>query len=1006
MAWLDANFITLPDLYLAYRKAKVNMFYEPEHITAAAFCEYEENLGDNLVGLQRRLNASRPTWPKDSKFVGGYTYIPKALKAPPLRSQEPRVYDDTSFVNADPTAAWLASSDETKPVATFRLVGCHPVEYHVLSALWITKVGHKFDALLKEHAYGTRLRRKRVRGKHLGKVTELSMGSLEPYPRAFRTWRANGFTAIKIALKAEQSVVALTADIQSFYHRIDPSYLASALFAKAFKLSLTEDEQLFSRQFVQSLETWASGTPDHRSNPRRGIPVGLTAARIVANVALLGLDRIIVEELSPLYYGRYVDDIFLVLNNELGVKSVEDLWRFLSARSRGAIRPSEENRQEHILELQYAPGSELIFGADKQRVFALKGSAGEALLASIERTIKNLSSEWRMLPEMEPDSEALITDFITPGRDSSEEVDNLRKSDGATVGRLAFALCLRNLEATQHDLPPDQWTEERARFFREVEDLVVTPLGLFAYGKYFARLVGLAISARDWAAAQKVALKVLRVFSLVSQQTAHKKIQLTLCRHHVFEACYQAAAAALGPDVVVSDQARPAERVFTILSRGLPDARTLQMASDLGRRMFQRDLAREAFREHWLLSADDGPNRVSPDMSKGLPSAVAEELHVGSVAGFLRETKRNGNAAIPAAMVFPTRPYRIAEIVQLDQKCFGSRKRLARWAKALRGTEAVPDLSSESAVLTIPNTSYPHSPLVALPCLMTLDESWVASVTQEPDPDAGMRYKRINSLLNGILRSSEKIQYVVLPELSLPRKWFGRIAHKLAQSGISLIAGVEYEHYRDTDIPSEGASDAKRVNNQVWASLVTEARGFPEHVTYVQDKTMPAPKEELQLWGVGGCVLRAKNRKKPIIRHGLLQFGILICSELTNVKYRNDLRGNIDALFIPEWNKDTGSFSSLVEASALDIHCYIVQANNRAFGDCRIRGPYKEEFKRDVARIRGGEMDYFVTAKLDIDCLRVFQSHHRSPLDGEFKPVPDGFEIHPRRRVLPSKRKG
>ena len=36
---------------------------------------------------------------------------------------------------------------------------------------------------------------------------------------------------------------------------------------------------------------------------------------MVANVALVELDRVIEQQLAPLYYGRYVDDILLVMEN-------------------------------------------------------------------------------------------------------------------------------------------------------------------------------------------------------------------------------------------------------------------------------------------------------------------------------------------------------------------------------------------------------------------------------------------------------------------------------------------------------------------------------------------------------------------------------------------------------------------------------------------------------------------------------------------------------------------
>lgn len=130
----------------------------------------------------------------------------------------------------------------------------------------------------------------------------------------------------------------------------------------------------------------------------------------------------------------------------------------------------------------------------------------------------------------------------------------------------------------------------------------------------------------------------------------------------------------------------------------------------------------------------------------------------------------------------------------------------------------------------------------------------------------------------------------------------------------------------------------------------------------------------------------------PVVQHGDFRFAMMICSELTNIRYRADLRGKVDALFVPEWNPDTDTFNALVESAALDIHAYIIQCNNRLYGDSRIRAPYKERYQRDLMRVKGGNHDYCITGEIDITALRQFQSSHRSP-GKPFKPVPDGFAL-------------
>lgn len=133
--------------------------------------------------------------------------------------------------------------------------------------------------------------------------------------------------------------------------------------------------------------------------------------------------------------------------------------------------------------------------------------------------------------------------------------------------------------------------------------------------------------------------------------------------------------------------------------------------------------------------------------------------------------------------------------------------------------------------------------------------------------------------------------------------------------------------------------------------------------------------------------------------HGEFCFGVLICSDLTGIQNRAHFQGFVDALLVVEWNQDLPTFGFLVDSAAHDVHAFIVQANNRKYGDSRIRAPFRVEHRRDVVRVRGGVHDYFVVGELDYNALRRFQSDHEPSNDGEFKPFPIGFHISSRRRT-------
>lgn len=278
---------------------------------------------------------------------------------------------------------------------------------------------------------------------------------------------------------------------------------------------------------------------------------------------------------------------------------------------------------------------------------------------------------------------------------------------------------------------------------------------------------------------------------------------------------------------------------------------------------------------------------------------------------------------------------------------------------------------------------------VAIGALLTPQEYLTQSVMG--NPQIGLkRWNTTAKLVNGVMAEGSA-DYFVLHEACLPPTWFLTAATHLRRKKINLISGVEYLH-----------GPRPVVHNQVWFSALHKGFKFPSLGLYIQDKQRPAHAEADNLNHIDRLKLEPKvawqsKSKPPRIAHGNFHFALLVCSELTNSEYRNSLRGAIDALFVVEWNRDLNTFNSLVEAAALDIHSYIVQVNNREYGDSRIRVPARESHKRDMVQIRGGTNDHFVVGELDVKGLREFQSHAYVP-KGEFKPLPDGFELKPHRK--------
>ncbi|WP_210354541.1 hypothetical protein [Brucella sp. 2280] len=413
-------------------------------------------------------------------------------------------------------------------------------------------------------------------------------------------------------------------------------------------------------------------------------------------------------------------------------------------------------------------------------------------------------------------------------------------------------------------------------------------------------------------------------------------------------------------------------------------------------RLFSFDLAHMPFRFIGLPREMVAQRGIPAKRAVVGGDKVAELLPYEVLKGAQTLAQWIGFKTLPRGLPFATRPFNLPELFILNRHAYlgvgqDDMKAVVLSVRGFEMGEKAPQFDRYN-VLKIPDGVTPSKCGIAVSSWQTNLDSWTASVMRMPDPDS-QRYVRLCRLLDGVIAQPRDSRYLILPELALPAHWFIRIARKLHGRGISLITGIEYLH-----------AGKSKVRNQVWAALSHDSLGFPSLMIYRQDKQRPALHEEQELHRLAGLEMIPDKvwKKPPIIQHGDLRFALLVCSELTNIQYRADLRGKVDALFVPEWNPDTETFNALVEASALDIHAYIIQCNDRQYGDSRIRVPYKESWKRDLLRVKGGVTDYCVIGEIDVQSLRQFQSSHRSP-GKPFKPVLDGFNeaMDHQRKVLP-----
>lgn len=244
--------ISLGDLYLAYRKAKSDAYYENTHFHALAYVRYERHLDLNLRRLRTRLR--HEDWSSDTTFLGGYVYAPKSV----ANSDDPIEDGGLFYRFLDPLEEWHRRARKrggTRAEAVFRLMIVPTVDFQIISALWLMLVGHVYDGVLDSSVcYGNRLRRKRPTSEktNIGEINLDCNGLFPPYFSGYSRWRENGLLAMEDSLKEGQRILAITMDVRSFYHSVSPRFLVRKSFRIAWHTTNAIPTQVHETAYKRS----------------------------------------------------------------------------------------------------------------------------------------------------------------------------------------------------------------------------------------------------------------------------------------------------------------------------------------------------------------------------------------------------------------------------------------------------------------------------------------------------------------------------------------------------------------------------------------------------------------------------------------------------------------------------------------------------------------------------------------------------------------------------------
>lgn len=978
---------TISDLFLAYRQAKIAQYYEKRGVGLIRLAEFEKDLANNLIELQRKL--AKKNWFDDVDLADIWV-APKSL---PDASHEGGIREIGG------------SSAGPEPLDVQLRVTPSP-EYLIAEVLFLWEFGPALEKLISSDSLGYRLD---TRGPSVDKSRRWLF---EYWPTKYQQYREDGVAAAKRHLEGGGSTaVIVTADLARFYDCIDPRFMVEGQFLKEANAELSKSGR--AREYEKAARSLLGAIGRYQESAAKilrlpidtGIPIGGLTSRLIANLALTSLDARIRSCPKVLSYRRYVDDFIVVADGSIG-SSEDEIFEKLLPISRGGedswvIDSKAIGRQ----------GSRFVLQGKKTKILKLSGEPGLDFLSAVGRDFAKLVSGRRAFLDVDSLSADAAANLIRASRDGQSSLRVFRDADRAKLERFALSTSIATFERASSMVDP---AEARRLIRRHLDQLVRI---LDHGGNWVAdfdaalRLLQLAVKIGDMEAAEgalnrmdakwrdTTALRgsVSKLLYMGKEIPPSARASKNLCSY-LHERRLEAVCACIRTEIKLYPGGKTPKLKVSYQKRHLGWVALKRRAESLAMADL-RSLDREADLSNLSESAVAERAIEDPGLQALLRKDPELAVRLNRIGSFVARCSEFGDRSWvgDAARLFASpRPpsyfdvarrllYR-AESEELPEGIFAE---LLAVVNAVRGTN-YQDTMGESdkdgrevrllggwqQQLGLLEQKSGSSVRLILGNLVAAEAYWDGAATAVAGSEHGKPVLSLQRLLDleKVLRkaygAASRVQWpsralLVLPELSLPRAWLRPVAtHVVSNGRFALVTGLEYRHE-----PAKGHVINQAFGvfpgpyNSVAAWPWTKRRPAREEAAYLAKKTSPLEFPTPKSWP-----------KRVVVDSPWGRLSVLVCSELIETRLVSELLGRANLVLCPAWNRDTASYDHLIQTVGFQLHAIIAVANNGHYSDCRAWAPRFERWERDLCRQIERNVSDVVFVDLPLESLVKFHA--------------------------------
>ncbi|HFA47707.1 MAG TPA: hypothetical protein ENJ95_01670 [Bacteroidetes bacterium] len=1021
----ESTEFTISEIKQSYRKLKHYNYYDNSNLLLRrkiALFESSGDFEDKLQYLCDSLNSFVKT-KKADKFLSkclssiDYKVLPKSYKP------------QTNGINDSNGTTFFTNITFEEKITVEKVVFFidAPIEIHLISVLWIMREGYKLEDDLNKISppFGYKLERK---GNKRGIVDGLKL--FKPYFREYQSWRDGAIKKAKDLASGGTDVAIIGLDVKEYFESIQLDF--GKLEKKLKSIHGSDDFLLTHLLYKVHLKYWNKRSNKKTFKRRRamlrmkkGLPIGLLSSGILGNWCLSILDKNIKENLDPIYYGRYVDDVLIVLGNPRYDKSVDsnnfnDQFFEKYFIKKNVLEYKEKDKQYLI------KGTH--FYIQKKKVSLMFFSAKEpiTILEKFVNELRKNSSEFRFLPEeqsFESEFENAAHSIVYSG--SKLKLRSIKDFMNDKFGVSKF-LAKKIYASLQADRVKDKKVRKQLiTYFRGQRLIELYHL--------WEKVVTYFLITEDTIGLEQILRNLSSAFEKIEVEPDLQEYEGKLKSSMKIYAGV-AISMALALDLNLN------KRVEILINKVAIDENSFRLKiKKLPEALRKSNMLRHSFVFHPLLNF----TRLSVETDTSL---IKRNLNLSNA-----KLSNNGNSPFEftdLALEYSPRfvHYHEAVIFELTKELNNCKDGLdiekselkidilneylnnsfdqfyrLNYAKRTKfkksdkkyskiRNEYFPENGTNNSKINnqeLPNDVVENLNIntlsfmterkkqalkVGLINIRVYETNMKQSYLKNPIISKARR-NEINDLLNQVSKTdySGKVDMVVFPETCIPYKWLGWICEHARKHELLSVFGLEHwvvnniaYNFVVTLVPIKVSSDG---------ALEESKRTFNAIIPIIRLKNHYSPGETKILKGYFYNIPIPKPKYDLITWKGL-SFSVFNCFELANISHRSAFRSKVDFLVACEYNRDTNYFSNVVDAVTRDVHCYFIQSNNSEFGDNRISKPSKTA-EKDIIKIKGGKNTTILVETINIKKLRDFQimDHNLQLDDKSFKPTPPGFDV-------------